>query len=103
MPHVLWEMQGIPKVETEIVDDDEGRKQEIISGLTIDNKGSMTTEQFNNTVRDLVNFLHYLAEPSKQERLSLGKWVILYLVLFFIVMYLVKLEYWRDVAHKKPR
>lgn len=47
---------------------------------------------------DLVNFLHYTAEPMKLERQSLGKWVLLFLGIFFVFAYLLKREYWKDVC-----
>ena len=46
---------------------------------------------------DIVNFLHYMGEPTKLRRLQTGKWVILYLAVFFIIMLLLKKEYWKDV------
>lgn len=49
---------------------------------------------------DLVNFLHYTAEPIKLERQSLGKWVLLFLGIFFVFAYLLKREYWKDVHFK---
>lgn len=49
---------------------------------------------------DLVNFLHYTAEPMKLERQSLGKWVLLFLGIFFVFAYLLKREYWKDVHLK---
>ena len=102
MPHVLWELQG---VQTAIYDkrvDDEGREHKFISGFTLVEPGAMTQPDFENAVRDLVNFLHYMGEPTKQKRLAMGKWVILYLVVFFLLIYLLKKEYWRDVSHKIP-
>jgi len=45
----------------------------------------------------LVNFMAYIGEPSKIERLALGKWVLLYLVLFFFVAYPLKKAFWEDV------
>lgn len=60
-------------------------------------KGSMTPDQFNKSMVDLVNFLSYVAEPIKAKRISMGVWVILFLVVFFIVSYLLKQEYWKDV------
>jgi ubiquinol-cytochrome c reductase cytochrome c1 subunit len=46
---------------------------------------------------DLVNFLDYVGEPSKLQRIALGKYVILFLLLFVFVAYLLKKEYWKDI------
>jgi len=48
-------------------------------------------------VRDLVNFLAYMGEPVKLERQRLGIKVILFLLVLFILAYLLKKEYWKDV------
>lgn len=47
---------------------------------------------------DLVNFLHYAGEPMKLVRQSMGKWVLLFLGIFFVFAYLLKREYWKDVS-----
>lgn len=46
---------------------------------------------------DLVNFLHYAGEPMKLVRQGMGKWVLLFLGIFFVFAYLLKREYWKDV------
>ena len=48
-------------------------------------------------MRDLVNFLAYTGEPVKLERQRLGVWVLLFLAVFFVIAYLLKKEYWKDV------
>jgi len=97
MPHVLWELQGLQHAQFEKVTDDEGVEQQVISKLIIAEPGEISSEQFDNSVRDIVNFLHYMGEPTKQKRLQLGGWVILYLAIFFVVVLLLKKEYWKDV------
>ncbi|SIO01701.1 ubiquinol-cytochrome c reductase cytochrome c1 subunit [Sulfurivirga caldicuralii] len=47
--------------------------------------------------RDLTNFLEYVGEPIKVKRWDLGWKVLLFLFIFFIITYLLKKEYWRDV------
>lgn len=97
MPHVLWELQGLQHAVFDVVKDKEGVEHRVISKLVISEPGKLTGEQFDDAVRDIVNFLHYMGEPTKQKRLQLGGWVILYLGIFFVVMLMLKKEYWRDV------
>jgi ubiquinol-cytochrome c reductase cytochrome c1 subunit len=97
MPHVLWELQGLQKVNTGIVKSEEGTEHTVITGFTLVEKGTMTPEEFDNAVRDIVNFLAYVGEPTKTQRLSMGRWVLIFLVLYFVVMFLLKKEYWKDV------
>ena len=57
----------------------------------------MTEQEYDAFVRDLTNFLEYVGEPNKLERKELGKWVIGFLFIFFILSYFLKKEYWRDI------
>jgi len=81
MPHVLWEQQGY-------LENDHGH-------LTAASKG--TDSNYNLMVADLINFLAYIGEPSKIQRLALGKWVLLYLFLLFLVVYPMKKAFWKDI------
>lgn len=70
--------------------------------LVLVKQGSMTPEQFDDTVRDIVNFLAYAAEPYQNEQHTIGWWVLGFLVFFFVFAYKLKCEYWKDVKkHKK--
>ena len=59
--------------------------------------GSMKPEEYDQYVRDIVNFLDYAAEPIKSKRESMGIFVVLFLLVFFVFSYLLKKEYWKDV------
>jgi ubiquinol-cytochrome c reductase cytochrome c1 subunit len=97
MPHVLWELQGLQEATKGTVKSAEGTETEVITGFNLVEKGKMTPEQFDNTVRDIVNFLAYVGEPTKTTRLSLGRWVLGFLVVYFVIMFLLKKEYWKDI------
>jgi len=96
MPHVLEELQGIPTpiYETHIVD---GEEVEVVVGTETDGSGELSTGEYDDAVRDLVNFLVYSGDPVKLERHAMGWWVMAFLVLFTIIVVLLKKEYWRDV------
>jgi len=97
MPNVLWQLQGTQKAVYETVVDDNGREHQVLEGVELEEAGSQTPAEFDRTVRDLVNFLDYMGEPIKLERQSLGIKVMLFLFVFFIVAYLLKKEYWKDI------
>lgn len=59
--------------------------------------GTLTVEEYDTLVRDLVNFLDFAGEPNKLERHALGIKVIIFLLVFFVLSYFLKKEYWRDV------
>lgn len=96
MPHVLEELQGIPSAvfETHMVD---GEEVQVIVDIETDGTGELSSGEYDNAVRDLVNFLEYSGDPVQLERHALGWWVMAFLVLFTIVVVLLKKEYWRDV------
>jgi ubiquinol-cytochrome c reductase cytochrome c1 subunit len=103
MPHVMWERQGWQKLVHNEVTDAHGNKSEVAE-LELVDKDKMTPQQYQQQVdkyrqdvRNLVNFLDYLGEPAKLQRLSLGWKVILFLAFFAIFAFLLKHEYWRDV------
>ena len=60
-------------------------------------QGTQSPAEYDRTVRDLVNFLAYMGEPIKLERQSLGIKVLLFLFVFFILAYLLKKEFWKDI------
>jgi ubiquinol-cytochrome c reductase cytochrome c1 subunit len=92
MPHVFWQLQGIQKPVYATHDG-----QETIDRLVLDEPGLQSPEEYEGTVRDLVTFLGYLAEPAQLKRKDVGIWVLLFLAFFAMVAYLLKAEYWRDV------
>ncbi|MFV0574059.1 MAG: cytochrome c1 [Vibrio sp.] len=96
MPHVLEGLQGIPEpvYGTQTVD---GEEHKVVVATEVNKLGELTSEEYDNTVRDLVNFLEYSGDPVKLERHNLGWWVMGFLVLFTIIVVLLKKEYWRDV------
>jgi ubiquinol-cytochrome c reductase cytochrome c1 subunit len=96
MPDVLWELQGWQKPVITTVKDADGTEHKVID-LELVKPGLMSPKEFDRAVRDLVNFLDYMAEPGKHDRQALGVKVILFLLVFLVVAYLMKKEFWKDV------
>lgn len=92
MPNPLWQLQGEQKAIVKTID---GR--EVITGLVITEAGAMTTKQFDKAVNDIVAFLVYAGEPAQVQRQSMGKYVLLFILMFGVIAYLLKKEYWKDV------
>lgn len=95
MPHVMWELQGWQKPVYKVGPD--GRQTDQIERLELVAPGSMSVAEFDTAMRDLVNFLAYVSEPIQNKRRELGIWVMAFLVVFFVLAYLLKKEYWRDI------
>ena len=94
MPHVLAGLQGVQEV---VYAETEGDGDAALEGFELVQAGSMSPGEYDGVVRDLTNFLTYAGEPMKLERQRLGIYVLLFLALFFILAYLLKKEYWKDV------
>jgi len=97
MPHVLVGMEGTKKAIWEEHEDEHGNKSEKIVGFEQVTKGSLTTEEYDATVHDLVAFLDYVAEPYKEKRRSVGVGVLIFLSFLLILSYLLKKEFWKDI------
>lgn len=97
MPHVLWRLQGIQRPVLETYTDEGGEEHTRIASLELHEPGSMSPEEFDAAMRDLVAFMIYLGEPAILQRESIGIWVVLFLVVFTFLSWLLYKEYWRDV------
>lgn len=97
MPHVLAHLQGVAQPRYELREGANGSVENHLAGLEPPSGGEMTAAQYDAFVRDTVNFLDYVGEPAKAQRLSLGVWVTLFLLVFLLFAWLLKKEYWKDV------
>jgi ubiquinol-cytochrome c reductase cytochrome c1 subunit len=97
MPHVMHELQGhLVPVMREVTGED-GKPHQVIERLTLAKPGKMTLTEYDALVADLVNYLTWMGEPAKAQRMRTGVAVILFLSLFFVVAFYLKREFWRDV------
>ena len=96
MPHVLWELQGYQRAVFEEHTVDGVTSHEMV-GFEHATTGSMEAEDFDNFVRDTVNFLAYISEPIRSERRKLGVWVLMYLIVFWVIAVMLKKQIWKDV------
>lgn len=101
MPHVLWELQGYQRaIFSEHEETDEAGNVTATShfeGFEQVSAGKLDAEDYDDFVRDTVNFLAYIAEPIRGERRKIGTWVMMYLIVFFIIAVMLKKQIWKDV------
>jgi ubiquinol-cytochrome c reductase cytochrome c1 subunit len=97
MPHVLWELQGLQKAVHRIEKDSAGNDTEVFDHFEEVTVGAMGPREYDAMARDLTAFLSYVGEPIQMERQRLGVWVLLFIAVFFVLAYLLKKEYWKDV------
>jgi ubiquinol-cytochrome c reductase cytochrome c1 subunit len=91
MPNPLWQLQG----------EQQAVPRKTIWGeytqLILDKPGTLSEKEFDLVVNDLVNFLVYVGEPVQLERQKMGKYVLFFLLIFAVLAYLLKKEYWKDI------
>jgi ubiquinol-cytochrome c reductase cytochrome c1 subunit len=115
MPHVLWNLSGEQKlVETEfenvekaeaaaiaakglvLIEPAVGGKY-VVSTLSEGTPGTLSDTQYESFVADLVNYLDYMSEPVKNERINIGIVVVIFLGVLFALVYALKRNYWSDL------
>jgi ubiquinol-cytochrome c reductase cytochrome c1 subunit len=101
MPHVLSSIQGVQNAVWRNVEHkgEDGKPvvtrefEKFEPGVV----GAVTPAQYDEFVRDTVNFLQYAGDPTQLEREGIGIWVVLFLLMFSGIAYMLKKEYWKDV------
>ncbi|WNO08535.1 ubiquinol-cytochrome c reductase [Teredinibacter sp. KSP-S5-2] len=107
MPHVLMELQGLAECAAGEKLDSHGHVVRNELGESVmtscgslkvgDTKGSMTAEEFDSAIYDLVNFMTYVSEPVAMSRGRIGIYVFLFLSVLLVFTWLLNREYWKDV------
>jgi ubiquinol-cytochrome c reductase cytochrome c1 subunit len=85
MPHVLYELQGIQEKVGE------GHELKLVKA------GKLSPAQYDVMSADIVNYLVWMAEPGKANRLRLGVYVLMFLAVAFAVTVALKKEFWKDI------
>jgi ubiquinol-cytochrome c reductase cytochrome b subunit len=108
MPHALLDLQGLAECSPgPVMAANGGIKRDLLTGQDIlDNPcgnynitkaGTMTAEEYDVAIYDLVNFLTYIAEPMAEQRKHIGKLVILFLLFLLVPTVLLNREYWKGI------
>jgi len=125
MPHALWQLNGQQQLEEQVFDSEHAAKAALIAAKTVsdleearevkDGKavtryvvksskpatgtaaGTLSQVEYENAVADLVNYMNYMAEPSRLERRQIGIYTLLVLGLLFVFVFALKRAYWKDV------
>ncbi len=125
MPHVLLHLQGITEEVcygyqsidvvdrlleldaaaadgiTESLDRMQGREPNCPEIRTLPGSGLYDEEQFDQAAFDLANFLHYVSDPTRQERKALGTYVLAFLFILLVLAYFLNREYWKDIHNRQ--
>ncbi|MGH1472396.1 MAG: ubiquinol-cytochrome c reductase [Cellvibrionaceae bacterium] len=106
MPHVMLELQGLMECAPGPLLDSHGKPVRGENGeeemahcgkLVSTTEGSMSADEFDQAIYDLVNYLDYVAEPGASARKHAGVYVMLFLGVFLVFALLLDREYWREL------
>jgi ubiquinol-cytochrome c reductase cytochrome c1 subunit len=72
MPHVMQDLQGhlAPVYRSEIGED--GKEHHVIERIELVKPGKLTLAEYDAQVGDLVNYLNWMGEPAKGDRMRIG-------------------------------
>jgi ubiquinol-cytochrome c reductase cytochrome c1 subunit len=122
MPHVLWTLSGqqeqVPqnfktleqaeaaarqqksawKID-ELTPEQAGKDGDrfVLKSLRTKTAGTLSQLEYDLLVRDLVNYMTWMAEPNQLERKQTGYVVMLVLLVLLVFAYLLYKEFWKDV------
>jgi ubiquinol-cytochrome c reductase cytochrome c1 subunit len=99
MPHVLWQLQGVrtAKMVEEADPHEHGKKVHRFVGFEQVTPGTLSQQEFDTQVADLVAYMEWMAEPARDTRKRLGAVVVLFLSLFAFLAWRLNASYWKDV------
>lgn len=101
MPHVMADLQGLcstaPKSAEYQLDPLTAKDITEDRCLSYTVEGSLSAEQFDSVIFDLVNFLNYMGEPYQTDRKRLGWFVFAFLTILFVPALLLQRELHKDI------
>lgn len=126
MPHVMWDRQGPREatlVHTHRHVDPKTRHESYLQTTTVfgaDGQSTQTVKElpgaaiegftysfkpvdqqqaraYDADVADLVAFLAFITDPSRESRIQIGVWVLVFLALFTLLAWRLNSVYWKDI------
>jgi ubiquinol-cytochrome c reductase cytochrome c1 subunit len=95
MPHALWQLQG-EQVLKEAQVPGPGYMR-TVQQLALDKAGMLKPVEYDQLVADLVNYMKYMSEPAREERVTVGLYALIVIFLLIALTYALKKEFWKDV------
>jgi ubiquinol-cytochrome c reductase cytochrome c1 subunit len=97
MPAVLSDLEGVKAAVFAEHAEGGGHAGKAVERFDVLVEGHLKPAEYDAFVRDTVNFLDYVGDPSQVERRGIGIWVLLVLMVFTAFAWMLKKEYWKDV------
>lgn len=99
MPNPFWQLQGIRSVK--MVDEadphEPGKTEHRFGGFDQVTKGTLTQQEFDTQVADLVAYMDWMSEPARETRKRLGAIVLIFLTGFAFLAWRLNESYWKEV------
>lgn len=96
MPHVLWELQGERKPVYEEMEE-HGHKVAVFKGWQQVKPGLMSPLQYDEAIGDLVGYLQWMGEPAQNNRVRIGVWVLMFLLILTFAAWRLNASFWKNV------
>ncbi|MFZ7310056.1 cytochrome c1 [Comamonas jiangduensis] len=96
MPHALWQLQGERRAILETVEV-HGQNTQVFKGWETISQGTMSAQEYDQAVGDLVNFLQWMGEPAQNTRIRVGVGVLIFLGIFILIAWRLNAAFWKDV------
>jgi ubiquinol-cytochrome c reductase cytochrome c1 subunit len=95
MPHALWQLQGEQVLKEGQIP--AGGYMKTVHVLALDKPGKMKPVEYDRLVADLVNYMTYMSEPNRHDRVTIGLYALIVLSVLIGLSYALKKAYWQDV------
>jgi ubiquinol-cytochrome c reductase cytochrome c1 subunit len=76
---------------------EEGKTTRRFAGFEQITPGTLDDQQYDAAVADLVAYLQWMGEPAQFDRVRVGVWTMIFLVIFTFIAWRLNAAYWKDV------
>jgi ubiquinol-cytochrome c reductase cytochrome c1 subunit len=99
MPHVLWQLQGERAARFAEQKDphDHAKTVHVFAGYEQLTPGTLSQQQYDSLIGDLVAYMQWMAEPAQGQRVRLGVVVLIFLTVFTFIAWRLNAAFWKDV------
>ena len=94
MPHALWDLQGEQELKEEAGKNHDGHAK---THFVLTKPGKLSAVEYDAAVKDLVNYMVYMGDPTQTQRKTTGVYVLFFLFVLTILAYFLKKEFWKDI------
>ena len=94
MPHALWDLQGEQELKEEAGKNPDGHAK---THFVLTKPGKLSAVEYDAAVKDLVNYMVYMGDPTQTQRKTTGVYVLFFLFVLTILAYFLKKEFWKDI------